>query len=498
MSFETLCFQLSKMRPRFISLHNEVRATSASLGKIMNRSRILVPLNRLPYEVLERILTEAAEENVGAGEPRKFCSTSSSVCHQWRRICSGIRQLWAFVEFGDGRSFHDTASSFRLASGHPLTFYFNFRMYKELHKHGNIVVALVVPFMPQLDRLVVCGGCEDIYTFLGALQSLPWETAPLSTIRILNDTPRYLETEAVASRVNELFQRVHGLSELTLTRAGRIDWTLPAFGGLTTLAVTETRLPSAKQFEIALRLCPQLEELHLEECIFEHEWIGWGDNLETGQPCLLAELTCLYLVKIPDRLVRFFFQNVFTPALEDVTMDYAGRPYIAQFFDRSDCYDSLESLELVNWEATGAEPSEQREFLENFHNLKKFKMKGGSISADVLPILTPKIDNVLNQTSVMTTLDLEELHLHQVNNCNPLQIRDLVQTKFEARTFYSIEKLKFLYVKQCAPNGPMTKAKREETYVIGARVRLWAESVVWDWSVEGPPLPDWEYVWNMY
>lgn len=289
-----------------------LEATRVTLNKIRNKSTSLVPINKLPREVLLCALRFSLQG--------QFCSsndyplsyrikqmtnrtllTLTHVCTRWRSLVLSTTSLWSKIYLKYEESGHFLKSSDRVqaylerAHDHPLDFDF----------HGENVtsetdVAKINTHLQQylksigVLRLVNFPCSSILLDFIASLLA-PGRPGSVHTLTIWTEGksgpfPRIHSTNTALTRqlVDSFLQPIRSV------RLGRVyfDWDNSIYHNLVTLqlgGLMSEHSPTLNQILRILSACPELERLQLN---YMHIL---ADEETSLQPVTLTKLVCLDL-----------------------------------------------------------------------------------------------------------------------------------------------------------------------------------------------------------
>ena len=215
-----------------------------------------VPINCLPTEILENIISSLTVSYIAPIERSKQVVLAASVCRRWRAIAVGSCALWSHITLNKRLTHTFITRSARL----PIDFSFESNQsyalpmghYKALYTCAERTRALSA----KLDRHTMTNVLNKFPAHLPILESLT-----LNCIR----TVSFPDTELPRGTNSILHSHTPSLRRLNLVGI-TLPWTAPLFRGLTHLDVQlEAWHPKLDTFLNVLDACPDLELLRLYE-----------------------------------------------------------------------------------------------------------------------------------------------------------------------------------------------------------------------------------------
>ncbi|KAF8880886.1 hypothetical protein BD779DRAFT_1675733 [Infundibulicybe gibba] len=240
-------------------LEYEEQAIARSITTIHRHRNLLVPVMRLPPEILSRIFVFHAQME---SSWLNAALTSTRVCKPWRRIGRACPELWSHINFEDCRSAMWMARMIRRSRAVPLSFAISY--------HASINTQKMTQVVNNMHRfnsldLDIPRGEESNRDFFEAFS----QPAPaLQHLTILN----YGYSIQFAFPLNFLGGTAPNLRYMKVTTSAYVPWESGLFAHLVSLDVTgsgrdgDGNQPSLEMLLSALARMPGVETLILRRC----------------------------------------------------------------------------------------------------------------------------------------------------------------------------------------------------------------------------------------
>ncbi|KAF8870549.1 hypothetical protein BD779DRAFT_1680983 [Infundibulicybe gibba] len=233
----------------------EEHAIESSIAAIHYHRNALIPMARLPPEVLSRIFVFHAQLE---WKWLRAVLTSTRVCKRWREIGLSCPALWSYIDYEDCRSVEWMATMIQRSCSVPLSLIINDRAKVDPRK-----TALVTNNLHRFKSLELLIRNQDTDSFL-ELFSKP--ASPVQHLQI-----SYFGPATFAFPAKFLGGSAPNLRHIKLTTNSHVPWTSGLFENLITLEVSggERRGPDTPSLEMllsALARMPALETLILCDC----------------------------------------------------------------------------------------------------------------------------------------------------------------------------------------------------------------------------------------
>lgn len=247
------------------------------LRKFRNRSTQLVPINRLPSELLASIISivvdtsrtgwNAWDYELSMTAAQELVHTVSSVSSYWRQVCLATPTLWANIRFHRMRGLDHAALWLERSQSCPLRLSFPDKTYpgreqdldELLQRHSN-----------RLRSLVVAGNGHGAgwKAFRAACAQHTENSVRLESLGIsaTYDFPGEALSELGLLPKDQMDRYVKSVRNLYVICRLFDDWTSTAFHELTTLALKGIYgqiSPTVEEFLNVLRASPRLRSLEI-------------------------------------------------------------------------------------------------------------------------------------------------------------------------------------------------------------------------------------------
>ncbi|KAJ6589434.1 hypothetical protein B0H19DRAFT_1103846 [Mycena capillaripes] len=243
------------------AIDDEIAWHYAQIALLKDKRNALAPVQRLPNELMTRILTIYAVESDTLFNLK--WTKVMYVCRHWHALGLAAQSLWAFIDLKWNGNFHRLYAQLTRSGAAPLTLkvdLFNACRYTDI----------ILDHSERVCELEVGGEAKFVYELIAGLLD---HNFPILSSLSLDPSFKQdeLEDGFVEALPDTLFEgRLPSLRELILTSIA-FPWTL--LSGLTTLSLTRctNSLPSAPPtfngFLEMLSSCPQLRNLKLDTII---------------------------------------------------------------------------------------------------------------------------------------------------------------------------------------------------------------------------------------
>ncbi|KAK7018375.1 F-box domain-containing protein [Favolaschia claudopus] len=229
--------------------------------KILKAKRnAIVPLRRLPNELLIQILTIFAVEAHSDALYNLKWSKIMKVCHHWHELIMAAQHLWAYIDlkWKEKRLFDQLERS----GAAPLS------IKLDVYDHSVHYIPYIMQVCTRIRELNFEGEAKSIFEFIASLPEADLPILSALTLRVTMGLDRVPEG-LPRNLPHSLFDgRLPRLRELTLASIA-VPWSL--LRGLTSLSLTETQdssnstPPTFSDLLDMLRACPQLSLLRLDD-----------------------------------------------------------------------------------------------------------------------------------------------------------------------------------------------------------------------------------------
>ncbi|KAF8870319.1 hypothetical protein BD779DRAFT_1792120 [Infundibulicybe gibba] len=240
-------------------LQREERAIAQSITTIHRYRNPLIPVMRLPPEILSRIFVFHAQMGWGWLDA---ALTSTHVCKRWWEVGRVCPELWSYIKYEDCRSAAWMAQMIKRSGTVPLSLEFD-----DLPRINRRKMALIAKNMHRFESLELHVPEEAHGAFFKAFSQSP----PLLQHLTLSN----YEYSANAFPPKFLGGSVPSLRHLTLSTSSYVPWDSGLFANLTTLNVSgeseesaDGNPPSLEMLLSALARMPDLETLVLSDCFY--------------------------------------------------------------------------------------------------------------------------------------------------------------------------------------------------------------------------------------
>ncbi|KAK7018378.1 F-box domain-containing protein [Favolaschia claudopus] len=239
-------------------LDSQIAWHYAQIVVLKARRNAIVPIHRLPNELMTRIFTIFATESDSDMLFNLEWTQIMRVCHHWHAVALAAQHLWAYIEVeGTGSRFFP---QLRRSGAAPLTIKLNLSEYTEHY------VQYIMGHSVRIRELNFKGEAKYVFEFIASLPE--FALGILSTL-ILKAT---MGTEDVPSNVSRSLPRIlfdGKLPRLQALSLDSIECPWPSLTGLTALSLTGSSDSSQSTPSTfaglldMLRACPQLISLKL-------------------------------------------------------------------------------------------------------------------------------------------------------------------------------------------------------------------------------------------
>jgi hypothetical protein len=467
--------QVIEIRARLQSLHNELRIIDAHIAKVHNRSIDLVPIHRLPNEILGSIFIEAVA-TVSELWPYTISFATrdaiSNVCHIWHSVCAGVSALWTSVEVNDSPDFYRTSLSIQRARGLPLSIALWFEGRSDCVKGS---MALLSEVIGQIDEIYLEGQATDLMNVASSFNKLGSNTLVLRKLRIVTYSDELVDVMRYRNSMQEFFHSLPRLIELRLVDQV-LRWSdLPPVGNIVSLRLSQLAGPTLRELEDFISACPGLRELGISAGGRSVNEVRDGDK---GR-YICAALHSLYITSRVHHLLSMtsapFLRKLFIDS--DVLCDHIDE--LVDFIMESPLIDELTVVDQQGW-SSYPYTEQKLEVLRALPNLERLCLQGGAISSEVLKALTPlKERGAIIRGPVCPRL--RDLELVRVNDCPPSELADMVINRVSGADF-GIQPLSLLSIRDCGPSRENMSSPRRYTEEAMWMIEGLLKSVVWDWD----------------
>lgn len=215
-----------------------------------------VPINCLPTEILENILSSLVASHISPIERSKHVVRAASVCRRWRAVAVGSHALWSHITLNKRL----TRTFIARSASVPIDFTFEsnqpYALPMGAHKALFTCAERTRTFSARLDR----------HTMINVLNKFPADLPILESLTLnCTRTVSFPDTELPRGAESILNSHTPSLRRLNLVEV-TLPWTAPLFRGLTHLDVQlEAQHPKLGHFLDVLDACPDLELLRLHD-----------------------------------------------------------------------------------------------------------------------------------------------------------------------------------------------------------------------------------------
>jgi hypothetical protein len=491
MSFDEFSIAFGESTPQLRSLRKDLKGMQTKVAKVRNTSLQLVPIHRLPPELLRSIFLLLATDT-----PRKFSPymtwntrhTLSSVCSRWNDIIQNTSILWAYLDFMDGPKFKYTKTSLVRAKDMLLDARFELST-PRVRKNFEAAIALGTPtVLSKIGRLCLAGTRKSIADAIKTIEKSYHGLDATHSVTIEPQSPSSDNRSVLNAAVQSFLQGMSGLTEVRLV-ATDLDFSQAPLTGLRSVRLAGIRIPPpALHFVSFLQSNPTLTEL-----IIENMYTTDVDAIVEVDPILMADLDLLVLVKVTPYILRQFFSTVRAPSLRSICLDSFQEATSAGFNDfirRSSCSKSIRSVELHHWEEPNT-PGWPLLFLD-FSLMESLALNRATLPPAFLSFLTPVIlAGVSSPTGSGTGRiptacpNLKELKLHFTRGVSHTLLLSLIEAR--ANFGEGVSPIETLSVKGCKLAVGVDKAVIDET---GAKLKELVKELTWEWR----PNPDFQWI----
>jgi hypothetical protein len=502
--------QLSKLYVLERYLHNGVTAVKV----IRNQSMSLVPIHRLPNELLSEIFLTCLANDITA---RRGCRNAlrrpldlpdlvASVCSKWRKIALRTHRLWSFIDLrGQNQGVKTWLSCWISRSAQcPL----DIRLSSTSFSHILNLLTPLFEAYPRWRTLALEQDHSHIDVSRMALSLLektagrgkPNPQRTLETLEIIcsSDHGEITSTRFLGA-LSERFPSLH-----TLHFHGRTEISTPAFlfPHLTNLHIQINHGISSTTLCSFLRACNRLEVLYFAQPsrIYTRNDTGIDPRLE------LVQLPNLRSVRLPYECGMPFYELLFrilrAPALEMVSIVTTsansghegaiarGLSALESFFRYSGA--SIRYLELVGWSIPSANRTDNPGILETLLPLLPgllqltLEGRGESIPESIIGELTP----TGHPRTQCLCPHLQSLRITGKVTCSVRTLADLVEARWlrisgaEALSSVSVKSETGMEVVKAIGGDPDHFDVALED--IKSRVQEYVKDLTWDFRVRNP------------
>jgi hypothetical protein len=285
---------VAELRQEFQLVEKKFKTVIARLNRIRNSSKSLVPVHRLPNELLSYVFLLGQGTFPQGNFPpdsRKrgifYEDRVSQVCLLWRSVSIGTANLWRCIDYRQPGS-HRRARRFLERSGSSeLSIY----LFPRFDTTDSFWTSLITPSFHRCYSLSLTPTCsEHMAEFVSWMQA----NSPQRSLREIRVS---YELSAIASADGPLMIVMQGCSDkfsgvtdlridhISFPRSYTSQQNATFLQNITALHFTRVSMYNV-DFRRMLRHCSRLEYLRLERCGFTRD----GDHLELELP-LLRHLT---------------------------------------------------------------------------------------------------------------------------------------------------------------------------------------------------------------
>jgi hypothetical protein len=308
-------------------------AICSSLDQIRNASRVLVPINKLPVELLKAIFIYGAETELDGHQglissipPPDFTfrNNVSSVCHSWRNTCINTSRMWRYMDFRDPPPFNLSRLWINRGASYGLDIVLDFRKLDCMDQK----LGLLAPHFQRCRSLTLTGDGDD---------SRLVTQAPRGNEMPVDNTLRGLILSSIAKdwfttngNLDMFWFESHQLCILDVDSVN-VPWSdsrmCLMLCGLTTLHLSRPPRLTVDTLDVILRSCTNLESLYFERCYdmperSERDSLSFESNdIPDKGPSLLPSLSNLRLEAVSPNLLRQIFSTITAPSLRTMTLD---------------------------------------------------------------------------------------------------------------------------------------------------------------------------------
>jgi hypothetical protein len=486
LSFDKLCVRLDNRAADLQQALEGMRRSIAKLGKMRNASNAIVPVHRLPNEILRRIFIEVFYlDHHGYGTPsRHKIRMVTSVCCLWRDVCNCIHIFWKDMQLGIDTTVPQARIYLERTRGSFLDISLDF-FSKRL---GTSALQVIAPSICTWSRLRLHGPDNRIRE---AILTLTHSKNPkaMKGLTICGDEEDWIKESSFHGQDRLFWESFPDLTSVEIKGAS-FPWSLPILRNLTRLVLRHVPCPSVDVFKLVMHNSPGLEELTLENFRQNEE-----ENADTiVEEVVLSpqvhplEYTCMRSVSlsdVPAHILHTFLSTSTAPALQSLTCDVPVNVVLfdmTEFLERSSA-ESLNSLTVRGWRDENAEDPHQESsmvpVLSHCRNLTSLKFIDTSLNQQTLLWLAPPTP----QNSECLCPKLQELLLDRVH-CPMLTLVRIIQIRHAAEDIPTLESV---IIDDCTPLGH----ELDMTYSNFLNIKgLAADAVVrlhcWEWLFMEP------------
>jgi hypothetical protein len=314
-----------------------------ALQGVRNKSHILVPINRLPPEILSLIFMLGAQDNqldedeeadkadeeedeeeaVVEEDGSIFTFNVTQVCRHWREVALNTGMLWTKIDFAEGPPFDRTRLWLERSKHAALDVYLELGDSDDTSQIDE-VKEILHPHVPRCTTLsITVTSDEQMRAVVTQFVEGASEVGPrLNSLTLVDTNGEGLGIGGVlsslgATGVRALMEMVRPLESLTLDGV-HVIWDSVLFTGLKELTlrtVPEENYPPRGKFFKFLRQLPMLESLTLDSLVFK--------EVEDAEALQLYSMESLHTLDLRDMVIRdilLILAHLQTPALRRFTL----------------------------------------------------------------------------------------------------------------------------------------------------------------------------------
>jgi hypothetical protein len=477
-TLDALCIHIQDVSlPGLVPMVNQLRSVLSALKSVQNLSPALVPIHRLPPELMHCIFNETWDSCVETEWPYKVQQKISAqspiphVCRLWRAIFHDPATFRTPLTFDDAPNFTRTSHLVRLAEGSRVSLAFDFSDNPVLHNHIRSAISATLPSVSRKCSLRLRGSPSHLHQFMKEADSVTIHYAAFECLII---TPEGKD-KSFPAKAKGFVQKFTNLRDLQLKGVG-IDWSLGVFKNIAMLKLHDISPPSTEQFDKMLRACLNLQTLDLKFLPTKYP----PSKGVSAEGYTLPNLQAVSLMNVPVPILRQFFSRVRLPFLRSLRVDCEIRDLMHDVISFVHCIrpPSLECLEICYWLQAGKCAWESIiRLLWALPMLKQLRFTFVRIGEPILQALAPGGGGSF---LVFACPRLEELHLHFVTGCAPFAVSSMVEAR-KYTTDGQFPPLRVLFVYKCDAND----ASREDIAEAGLRCRACVGSLMsWWWGLD--------------
>jgi hypothetical protein len=501
-SFTSLCSHVEKLAAVFHDFENDLKRGTALLKRIRNHSFDIVPIHRLPHELIANIFLLLPKYGDNPQHIRQS-DTLSHICHTWRMVALGTPELWSCISLhGQFEAVAKRATSWLERSANcPIEMRASAPSCMESDPGSEDYLNLAFKLYHRWMRLTVDDGnrfyCPDVVTQLTGriVASPPQDVLEAVTLRGIT-----VAQDELDGFMDAISQNLRNLKTLVLQLTPRILYLSHLPHTITTLGLYGTMDITSIQFSRLLKSCSNLRSLTMDSFserspLDNRSWFLSGAGLSALNAAVpLLNLQYLYLARLTDEQWAQFFTSVQAPALKTLTLKLrrgtsfgsgALPPPFAQHFSSTLLQFHVEDDSSTFWSLDPR--TRQPHFISTVRSFPL--LQSLSIMSFNAPI-PEKIFIGLNATSNGQICPfLRDLTIKGPVSCTPQMLADALGSRFLSQP---IETLLVNCVAALQLQGPVPK--RDAADIGAAMKRVWnqgqvfAKQVHWTFNLDGRSL----------